>query len=148
MDRDTLVVSLDYARGRLLGIFDAIEKATPDVAKVLAWRPGPGRAYIAWHGDALRGDPRSISQRRRSRRKPSDEALVAAYAGGSTPSDSNIPDLATIRATLQKQYAPFREYVATITPTSWPASFPTAASSGNRSCCSPGTRAIIRDRFI
>ena len=44
--------------------------------------------------------------------KPQDEALVAAYGGGSTPSDDNIPDLATIRAALENSLRPFRDYIA------------------------------------
>src|SRR5437016_3176471 len=48
MDTDTLIIALDFARTRLLTTLDTIEKSGQDAAKVLAWRPGPGRAHIGW----------------------------------------------------------------------------------------------------
>lgn len=48
MDRDVLLAGLEFARGRLLGTLEAIEKSGQDVTGALAWRPGAGRAHIAW----------------------------------------------------------------------------------------------------
>ncbi|HEX5242673.1 MAG TPA: hypothetical protein VFW23_05365, partial [Tepidisphaeraceae bacterium] len=48
MDRNTLLAVLDFSRNRLLGTLETIEKSGQDMSKVLAWRPGPGRAHIGW----------------------------------------------------------------------------------------------------
>lgn len=112
MDPTTLIAALDFARGRLIGILDAIEKSGQPVDKVLAWRPGPGRAHIGWqamHCAATHDRYFNVHVRGG---KPQDEALVAAYGGGSTPADVNIPDLPAIRAALEAHYKPFREFVA------------------------------------
>ena len=46
LDKDTLIAGLEFARGRLLGTLDAIERVSrekgQDVNRVLAWRPGAG----------------------------------------------------------------------------------------------------------
>lgn len=116
MDRDTLLAGIDFARGRLLGILDAIEKSGADPAKVLAWRPGPGRAHIGWqamHCAATHDKYLNVQIRGA---QPRDPALVASYGGGSTPADANVPDLATIRAALEPTLRDFREYVAGLGP--------------------------------
>ena len=79
---------------------------------MLAWRPGPGRAHIAWqlmhcaathdkylHVGLLGG-------------KPKDEAIVATYGGGSTPADQNIPSIETIKAKLDTNFNNLKAYVA------------------------------------
>ena len=48
MDKNTLLAAMEFSRGRLLGVLDTIEKSGQDLNKVLIWRPGPGRAHIAW----------------------------------------------------------------------------------------------------
>src|SRR3978361_498059 len=102
MDRDTLLAALDFSRARLLGTLDGIEKSGQDPAKVLAWRPGPGRAHIAWQAMHCAATHDRYLNVGLKGGKVTDEALVAAYAGGSTPSDTNIPDFATIRSELEK----------------------------------------------
>lgn len=112
MDRDTLLAGMDFSRARLLGTLDAIEKSGQDAAKVLAWRPGPGRAHIGWqamHCAATHDRYLNVGVKAG---KPRDESLVANYAGGSTPSDQNIPDFLTIRATLESALLPLRAYTA------------------------------------
>jgi hypothetical protein len=114
MDRDTLVAALDFGRGRLLNSLVVIEKAVPDAAKVLAWRPGPGRAHIVWqamHCAATLDRYLNVGVRGGKAR---DEAMVAAYGGGSTPSDENIPSLADIRAALEVTYKDFRDFVTAV----------------------------------
>jgi hypothetical protein len=111
MDPQTLVAALDFGRSRLLGILTTIEKSGQDPQKVLAWRPAPGRAHIGWqamHCAATHDRYFNVHVRGG---KPTDEALVANFGGGSTPSDTNVPDLATIRSALETHYANFRDYV-------------------------------------
>src|SRR4051794_20295084 len=116
MDRETLVASLDFARARLLGTLDTIEKSGQDIQKVLAWRPGPGRAHIGWqamHCAATHDRYLNVGVKGG---KPKDDVLVAGFAGGTTPSDENVPTLPSIRAALETNYAAFRSFVAGVTP--------------------------------
>jgi DinB superfamily len=116
MDRDTLLAITDFSRARLLGILDQIEKHVPQTEKVLSWRPAPNRAHIAWqamHCAATHDKYVNVNIRAA---QAADPALVAAYGGGTTPSDQNIPTLATIRTTLEKDITDFRRYLTTLTP--------------------------------
>ena len=116
MDRDTLLAGLDFSRQRLLNTLETIEKSGESVPTVLAWRPAPGRAHIAWqamHCAATHDKYLNVILRGG---KPHDEQLVANFGGGSTPGDENIPDLPQIRAALESSFGPFRNYVAGLTP--------------------------------
>src|SRR5438874_2086771 len=100
MDTPTLLFALDFARNRLLGTLDAIEKTARekghDPAKVLAWRPGPGRADIrlqAMHCAAYHDRYLNLHLLGQT---PKDETLVKDFAGGSTPSDGNVATLDAI----------------------------------------------------
>ncbi len=44
--------------------------------------------------------------------QPNDPSLVTAFAGGSVPSDENVPSLAKIRAALAKNIEPLRKFIA------------------------------------
>ena len=112
MDNPTLLAALDFSHSRLLGILDTIEKSGQDVQKVLAWRPGPGRAHIAWQAMHCAATHDRYLNVGVLAGKPKDEALVAAFAGGTTPSDTNVPSLGTIRTTLESTYSAFRNFVA------------------------------------
>jgi len=130
MDRDTLLAMTDFSRARLLGTLDLIEKKLPQVEKALAWRPGPGRAHIAWqamHCAATHDKYLNVNIRAT---QPNDPALVAAYGGGSTPSDQNIPSLATIRSTLEMEIGDFRRYIAALTPDEMQRKLPSGRTVG------------------
>ncbi len=116
MDKTTLLASLDFARARLLGSLDSIEASGQDVAKVLAWRPGPGRAHIAWQAMHCAATHDRYLNARIKGTEVTDPKLCDAYAGGSTPSDDNIPTLAEIRGKLATQFTAFRAYVQAATP--------------------------------
>jgi hypothetical protein len=112
MDNQTLLAAMEFSRSRLLGIVDTIEKSGQDVGKVLAWRPGPGRAHIAWqlmHCAATHDRYLNVGL---LGGKAMDESLVANFGGGSMPSDQNIPPLATIKDKLAGNYENFKAYVA------------------------------------
>jgi hypothetical protein len=116
MDNPTLLAVTDFARTRLLGTLEAIEKSGRPAADVLSYRPGPKRAHLAWqflHCGAthdkyfnayLRGEV------------PTDPNLVTSYGGGSTPADPVTTTFADIRATLEKTFSPYRSYIAQTTP--------------------------------
>jgi hypothetical protein len=116
MDQPTLVAGMDFSRTRLLNILSTIEKSGQDLKKVLAWRPGTGRAHIGWQAMHCAATHDKYLNVVLKGGKPRDEALVANFGGGSTPSDDNVPDLATILSTLETAYPPFREYVLNATP--------------------------------
>ena len=112
MDRDSLLHFLDFSRARLLGSLDAIEKSGQPAPKVLSWRPGPGRAHLGWQFMHCAATHDRYLNVRLQNGAEKDPALVAAYGGGSTPSDANIPSFAEIRAKLDETFGPFRQYVA------------------------------------
>lgn len=113
MDNATLLAMVDLARARTLGTLDAIEKAAgADLPKVLAWRPAPGRAHIAWQAMHCAASLDKILNVRLRGGAPVDAELLANFASGSTPSDANVPDLATIRATLARTFPDWQAFVA------------------------------------
>lgn len=104
---------LEFGRERTLATLTAIEQL-PDPQRVLGWRPGPGRAHIAWQlmhvgiteelfaTDRFRGTP------------PAYADLVPRFKGGSTP-DDDIPPLARIREVLSESRAHLLKTVAGLT---------------------------------
>jgi hypothetical protein len=110
MDRDTLVAGLEFARMRLLGTLDAIEKSGQDAGKVLSWRPGLGRAHIAWQAMHCAATHDRYLNAGILHGVVKDQALVANFAGGTTPSDSDVPTLAMIRQKLSATYEPLKKY--------------------------------------
>src|SRR5262249_30169928 len=79
-----------------------------------AWRPGPGRAHIGWQAMHCAATHDKYVNVGLKGGKPNDEALVANFGGGSTPSDQNVPTLAAIRTTLESTYSSYRGYIASL----------------------------------
>lgn len=111
MDNATLIAGLDFARARLLGILDTIEKSGQDVSKVLAWRPGPGRAHIGWQAMHCAATHDRYLNVRLKGGQATDPALCDNFAGGTKPSDSNVPTLSDIRTKLATHYEALKNYV-------------------------------------
>jgi hypothetical protein len=117
MDRDTLIAMMEMVRQRLLGSLDVIEKSGRDVAAVLAWRPGAGRAHIGWQAmHCAATHDRYLNVAIKGQASPIDPARVAAFGGGSTPSDQGVPTLAAIRTALDENLRAFTEYLANLAP--------------------------------
>lgn len=114
MDKNTLLALWDFARARLLGSLDAIEKSGQDIAKVLSWRPGPGRAHIAWQAMHCAATHDKYVNQFLKAGKPMDEARVGGFGGGSTPSDTNVPTLPDIRAALRSTYDAATAYLRSL----------------------------------
>src|SRR5271169_5022822 len=112
MDKDTLIAGLDFSHQRLMGELDSIEKSGQDAAKVLAWRPGPGRAHIAWQAMHCAATHDRYLNAGLLQQAVKDEKLVAGFAGGSKPSDSDVPGLELIRQKLIQTYEPLKQFVA------------------------------------
>jgi len=116
MDTQTLLAALDFARDRLLGSIQTIEKSGQDPARVLAWRPGPGRAHIGWQLLHCAATHHKHLYATLQGKPIPNEKLVSDFAGGSTPSDSNLPGLDSIKQTLASTFSEFRQYVANLDP--------------------------------
>ena len=130
MDRNTLLASFDFGRARLLGTLDTIEKSGQDLPRVLAWRPGPGRAHIGWQAMHCAATLDKYLNLQFKGQPPTDPALVANFASGSTPSDTNVPDLTTIRSTLQAHLAGFRDYILHLGPDDFDRKLPNGRGVG------------------
>jgi hypothetical protein len=101
MNQSDLVQLMELSRKRTNGLIDTIA-ARPDAAKVLAWRPGAGRAHIAWQLMHLGAtDDRHLNVRMRGG-QPASSDFVNRFAGGSTP-DDDIPSIETIRSYLTQR---------------------------------------------
>ncbi|MBC7783180.1 MAG: DinB family protein [Burkholderiales bacterium] len=116
MDKATLLAGLEFSRARLLGLLDGIEKtAGADIGRVLAWRPGPGRAHIGWQAmHCAATHDRYINVRIKGGQE-TDPELVKNFAGGSTPSDILVPTMPQIREAMQKHYTAFKQYIESAT---------------------------------
>jgi hypothetical protein len=88
-----------FYRKRTLDLLDRIEKE-PDPMRVLAWRPGPGRAHLAWQLMHIGVTEELFATERLSPPKtPAWSELVGRFRGGSTP-DEDIPSPQLIREVL------------------------------------------------
>lgn len=86
MTRSDLLEFMEFARKKTMELLDTIAKQ-PEPAKILGWRPAPGRAHIAWqlmHVAAT--DDRHLYVRMRGG-EPKEPDYVRRFAGGSVPDD-------------------------------------------------------------
>src|SRR5258707_6265995 len=101
MSRTEMRRQLEFVRKKTIDMLDTIAKR-PDAAKILAWRPGPGRAHIAWQLMHIAAtDDRHLHVRMKGG-EPQHPDLVRRFAGGSVP-DDDIPSLSAIRQYLTEQ---------------------------------------------
>ncbi len=86
-------------RKRTLGLLEQVEQF-PDPLAVLGWRPGVGRAHIAWQLMHVGVTEELFASERLAPDKPgSFTELWPRFRGGSTP-DDDIPPAAEIRRVL------------------------------------------------
>ena len=98
---DTLIRSIEFNRTRTLGLLEKIEQE-PNPEKVLGWRPGAGRAHIAWQLMHVAVTEELFATERLLPSKPAQfNDLIPRFKGGSTPDDI-IPTAAAIRQTLNE----------------------------------------------
>ncbi len=116
---------LDFNRERTLATLATIEKLS-DPAKALGWRPGTGRAHIAWQLTHVGISEELFATERLLGTTPAYGDLVPRFRGGSTP-DDDIPALSTIRDILAQSREHLRKTLSQLTeadlPTT-PATFP------------------------
>ena len=88
-----------FNRPRTLGLLDQIEQL-PDPQAALGWRPGPGRAHIAWQLMHIGITEELFATERLAPTKPASFTdLWPRFRGGSKPDDI-IPSAAEIRRVL------------------------------------------------
>jgi hypothetical protein len=112
-DLKTILATLDFTRERLLGSLDSIAKSGQDARKVVAWRPGPGRAHIAWQAMHCAATHDRYIHVRILGGSAADPALCDGFAGGSTPSDTDVPSLDTIYDKLSTHFSAFKQFLQT-----------------------------------
>ncbi len=89
-----------YNRTKTLGLLDKLEQEGN--LQALGWRPGPGRAHIAWQLMHIGITEEIFATERLNPSKPgSFSELWPRFRGGSTPDDS-IPSISEIRDILQR----------------------------------------------
>jgi len=101
----------DFNRQRTLATLDAVAKL-PDPKAALGWRPGPGRAHVAWQLTHVGVTEELFATERLLGSAPEFAELVPRFKGGSTP-DDDIPDLAQIRSVLEASRRHLLSTVAT-----------------------------------
>lgn len=96
-----LIESLDYNRSKTLAFIETLAKQD-NVPAILGWRPGPGRAHIAWQLMHIAATDDRHVHVRMTGSQPQEPKFVERFAGGSTP-DEDIPSLDTIKNYLKAQ---------------------------------------------
>jgi uncharacterized damage-inducible protein DinB len=96
-----LIESLDFNRGKTLAFIETLAKQD-NVQKVLGWRPGPGRAHLAWQLMHIAATDDRHVHVRMTGGQPQEPENVRRFAGGSTP-DDDIPTLDAIKRYLESQ---------------------------------------------
>ncbi len=97
----TMLEFLDFSRQKTLALVEAAAKEG-DSRAVLRWRPGPGRAHLAWQLMHIAAtDDRHVHVRMEGG-QPQEPENVRRFAGGSTP-DDDVPALEAIRRYLTTQ---------------------------------------------
>jgi uncharacterized damage-inducible protein DinB len=105
---------MEFNRGRTLGILDAIAKeANPQ--QILGFRPGPGRAHIAWQLMHIGVTEELFATERLLGSTPDFSDELPRFRGGSTP-DDDIPSVDEIRNTLAQSREHLQSTISSFTP--------------------------------
>jgi uncharacterized damage-inducible protein DinB len=97
----SLIAQYQFNRPRTLGLLDKIEQES-EPRRVLGWRPGHGRAHLAWQLMHI-GITEELfaTERLAPGSSPAFSDLVPRFKGGSTP-DDDIPEAGLIRLVLHE----------------------------------------------
>ena len=110
---DVYLQAMDFNRTRTLATLDDIAKQA-DPAAVLGWRPGAGRAHIAWQLMHIGITEELFGTERLFGRTPAYAEMVPRFKGGSTP-DDDIPSVALIREVLEQSRVHLKAALAQFT---------------------------------
>lgn len=103
--------AMEFHRTRSLATLEEVAKQ-PDAQAVLGWRPGPGRAHIAWQLMHVGITEELFGTERLFGRTPAYSELVPRFKGGSTP-DDDIPSVDLIREVLTESRTHIRNALRT-----------------------------------
>ena len=95
---DTYCKHYDFNRGRTLSLLEKIEQQT-DSQAVLGWRPGEGRAHLAWQLTHIGVTECMFAAERLATKDGQHRELWSRFKGGSAP-DDDIPSTEQIREVL------------------------------------------------
>jgi len=95
---ETFRQAYEFNRARTLGVLERVEK-TADPLACLAWRPGQGRAHVAWQLTHIGVTEAIFAAERLATKEGRFRPLWDRFKGGSTP-DDRIPSAAEIRDVL------------------------------------------------
>jgi uncharacterized damage-inducible protein DinB len=109
---ETCLSQWQFNRGRTLMKLDEIAKL-PNAEAVLGWRPGPGRAHIAWQLMHIGVTEELFATERLIGTAPAYPDLVPRFRGGSTP-DDNIPTVDRIRDVLDASRTHLQQTISTL----------------------------------
>ncbi len=90
----------DFNRSRTLAVLDSIAQE-PNPRAILGFRPGPGRAHIAWQLMHIGITEELFATERLLGTTPDFAEDVPGFRGGSTP-DDDIPSVDHIRGVLRQ----------------------------------------------
>lgn len=111
---EIMIASYQFNRTRTLGLLEQIDKL-PNPQAALGWRPGPGRAHIAWQLMHIGVTEELFATERLAPQKAgSFTELWPRFRGGSTP-DDNIPSSSEIRHVLTEGRQHLLETLSTLT---------------------------------
>lgn len=114
---------IEFNRTRTLATLDDIAKQ-PQPAAILGFRPGPGRAHIAWQFMHI-GITEELfaTERLIAGAAPAFAEVVPRFKGGSTP-DDNIPEIRLIRKVLEESRGHLLATLGKFTDADLPTIFP------------------------
>ena len=95
---DAMIGVWKFNRARTLATLDEIA-GHQESSAVLGWRPGDGRAHIAWQLMHIGITEELFATERMRGESPNWPDLVPRFKGGSTP-DDNISDVGQVREVL------------------------------------------------
>ena len=101
MNKADLEGLFDLSRRRTLELLDAVG-ASPAPATILGWRPGPGRAHLAWQLMHIAATEDKHLHVRMTGGAAQEPDFVRRFASGSVP-DDDIPSMEVIRRYLVGQ---------------------------------------------
>jgi len=107
---ETCLSQWEMNRTRTLNKLEEIAKLDNPQA-ILGWRPGPGRAHLAWQFLHIAVTEELFATERLLGTTPAYQDLIPRFRGGSTP-DDDIPSVELIREVLSGSRAHLRETIS------------------------------------
>jgi uncharacterized damage-inducible protein DinB len=111
---DVTLGIMEFNRNRTLALLDSIAKL-PSPPEVLGFRPGPGRAHIAWQLMHIGITEELFATERLLGATPEFSDEVPRFRGGSNP-DDDIPSLDHIRDGLGQSREHLQSTISRFTP--------------------------------